>query len=114
MCTKKYWKNSDWKQKYNWKDMRITKEEYAVATHDDAILVIVEGKIHTAPSQLANTATPQAGGSMNLFSGFMTMLDKNLITIQEHHIDMKDALQKPNNTKTPKGIWQTLKESFTK
>jgi len=72
------------------KDMRVTKEEYAAATHDDAELARVEHKIHAALSHLSQSSAPQTGGSVNLFSWFLTMLDKNLITIQEHHIDMKD------------------------
>lgn len=94
------------------KDMRVTKEEYAAATHDDDILIIVEEKIHTALTRLADTATPQTGWSINIFSGFLTMLDKNLITIQEHHIDMKDNLNSGKNS-TP-WIWETIKESFKK
>jgi len=39
---------------------------------------------------------------MNLFSGFMAVLDKNLITIQENNIDIKDSLKKVENTKNPK------------
>jgi len=76
------------------KDLRISKEEYAVATHDDKELIKVEEKIHTALTHLSSVITPQTWGSMNIFSGFLTMLDKNLITIQEHHIDLKDGLKK--------------------
>jgi hypothetical protein len=41
------------------------------------------------------------------------MLDKNLITIQEHHIDMKDSLEDKDKASSP-GIWETIKQSFTK
>jgi len=92
------------------KDMRVTKQEYAAATHDDTQLKIVEAKIHTALTHLAHTAAPSQWGSVNLFSWFLTMLDKNLITIQEHHIDMKDSLD-PSNKKT-KTLWQTIKDWF--
>lgn len=95
------------------RDMRVTKEEYAAATHDDTQLTIVEAKIHTALTRLATAVTPQNAWSMNLFSGFLTMLDKNLITIQEHHIDMRDWLIKPWSQKS-QSIWQTIKESFKK
>ena len=40
----------------------------------------------------------------------MTMLDKNLITIQEHHIDMKNGLTVET---PPKGIWESIKEGFS-
>lgn len=94
------------------KDMRVTKEEYAAATHDDDALVIVEAKIHAALWILSSNATVNSWGSMNLFSWFLTMLDKNLITIQEHHIDMQDGLN--NWNKKSLSIWQTIKDSFTK
>ena len=93
------------------KDMRVTKEEYAAATHDDDALVIVEAKIHAALWALAQNANPNVGWSINIFSGFMTMLDKNLVTIQEHHIDMQDALS-PN--KKTKSLWHSIKDWFTK
>jgi len=93
-------------------EMRVTKEEYAAATHDDAVLVTVEAKIHAAVWILSSRANPVSGWSINIFSGFLTMLDKNLITIQEHHIDMRDSLS--GGKKDSKWIWQTIKESFTK
>jgi hypothetical protein len=43
------------------KDMRVTKEEYAAAMHDDSALIVVEKKIHNALSRLADIANPQAG-----------------------------------------------------
>lgn len=93
------------------KEMRITKQEYAQATHDDKKLAEVELKIQKALNMLSNNASWVSGWSVNLFSGFLTMLDKNLITIQEHHIDMQDSLspQKKN-----KSIWQIIKDWFTK
>jgi len=94
------------------KDMRITKKEYAAATHDDDTLIIVEAKIHWALTHIAQVTVPSNWWSINLFSGFLTMLDKNLITIQEHHIDMQDAL-KQSGSKT-KNVWQTIKDWFTK
>jgi len=92
-------------------DMRVSKDEYAQATHDDEALIVVLTKIDTALGQIAHHSSPQAWGSINLFSGFLTMLDKNLITIQEHHIDMQDALQSDKKQK-PLWIWETIKESF--
>ena len=92
------------------KDKRITKEEYAHATHDDAAARIVIQKIEWCLSVLAAQANPGSlWGSINIFSGFLTILDKNLITIQEHHIDMKDSLTSAPKTK---GIWQSVKDGF--
>ena len=94
------------------KEMRVTKEEYAAATHDDDTLIQVEGKIHRALTHLSQSANPQIWGSVNIFSSFLTMLDKNLITIQEHHIDMQDSLN-PWNKKS-KSLWQTIVDWFKK
>lgn len=94
------------------KDMRVTKEEYAAATHNDETLTVVETKIHTALTRLAANTSPQNGWSINIFSGFLTMLDKNLITIQEHHIDMRDGLSKKWNQKS-QSIWEIIKDSFS-
>ena len=92
------------------RDMRVTKEEYAHATHDDEAAKLVITKIEWCLWILANQANPSGvWGSINIFSGFLTMLDKNLITIQEHHIDMKDSLSKE---KKVKGIWESIREGF--
>ena len=92
------------------KEQRVSKQEYAAATHDDEAAKLVIVKIEWCLTVLAHQANPVSiGGSMNLFSGFLTMLDKNLITIQEHHIDMKESLEKETKVK---GIWESLKEGF--
>ncbi len=92
------------------KDMRVTKEEYAGATHDDEALKTVLKKIDTSLWILASHASPQAGWSINIFSGFLAMLDKNLVTIQEHHIDMKTKLEPADSQQET--LWETIKKSF--
>jgi len=96
------------------KDIRISKEEYAAALHNEENYTVVLQKLHTVLGILAQHITPQTTGSINIFSSFVTLLDKNLITIQEHHIDMKDSLEASKNT-TPKkeSIWQTFKDYFS-
>lgn len=79
--------------KYLPKDMRVTQEEYARATHDATKRRKVMEKIENCLTLLAQNISPQTWASLNLFWDFMFLLDKNLILIQEHHIDMKDALQ---------------------
>jgi len=91
------------------KDMRVTKEEYAQATHDDDACKVVIQKLEKSLTVLSQHANPQVWGSINLFSGFLTMLDKNLVTIQEHHIDMKDSLE---TQKTSSSIWELVKSAF--
>jgi hypothetical protein len=52
---------------------------------------------------------------MNLFSGFMAALDKNLIIIQENNIDIKDSLEKVENIKNPKKtktFWEEITDFF--
>jgi len=58
---------------------------------------------------------------LNLFSGFLTVLDKNLIKVQEHTIDVKDSLEEIDEKKFGKkederSLWQKiidfLKEFF--
>lgn len=75
------------------KDMRITKEEYAAALHDEEDYKQVLQKLHGVLGILASHVTPQTTGSINIFSGFVTLLDQNLVRLQEHHIDMQDALK---------------------
>lgn len=95
------------------KNMRVTKQEYADATHDDTACAEVITKLEKSLTILSQNANPQVWGSINIFSGFLTMLDKNLITIQEHHIDMKDSLQGPQDRKS-ESIWELIKWTFSK
>lgn len=95
------------------KDMRITKEEYANALHNDEDYQQVLTKLHGVLTVLSQHVTPQTSGSINIFSGFIALLDQNLVTIQEHHIDMKDALE-TSKGKKPKNesIWQWFMNYF--
>jgi len=70
-------------------EMRVTKQEYAAATHDDNTLKVVEEKIHRALTHIAQVTSPSSWWSVNVFSGFLTMLDKNLITIQDQRLIYK-------------------------
>ena len=50
---------------------------------------------------------------MNLFSGFLSILDKNLILIQENTIDIKESLKEIDKKKFPKKedkrtFWQKI------
>ncbi len=92
------------------KNMRVSKEEYAHATHDQQATKQVIIKIEKCLWVLWQHASPSMGWSINIFSGFLVMLDKNLVTIQEHHIDMKDSLDKDPKVK---GIWESMKDGFS-
>lgn len=103
----------DWIDDYLPKEMRVTKQEYANATHDDQECDRVIKKLHGSLTILAQHANPQQSGGINIFSWFLTMLDKNLVTIQEHHIDMKDTLESSRDTPVQsESLWETIKKSF--
>ena len=94
--------NNDNISKYLPQEFRITKDEYKKAIIDDITRIQTLTKLNTALAILSNHINPDSSMWMNLFSGFMAVLDKNLITIQENNIDIKDSLKKVENTKNPK------------
>ena len=99
--------------KYLSEDSRITKEEYKKSLTDDIIRLQTLTKLSTALTILANHINPDSTMWMNLFSGFMAALDKNLIKIQENHIDIKDSLEKVEEAKNPKekkSFWEQIIE----
>ena len=52
---------------------------------------------------------------LNIFSGYMAMLDKKLIAIQENHIDMKDHLEEIEQGKNPSkqlSLWKKIVKFF--
>ncbi len=107
--------DNDEVSKYLPKDFRITKEEYKKSIIDDIVRVQTLTKLNTALTILSNHINPDSSMWMNLFSGFMAVLDKNLITIQENNIDIKDSLEKVENTKNPKKnktFWEKIKKFF--
>jgi hypothetical protein len=103
--------------KYLPKEFRITKEEYSKALHSNDFRKKTLVKLDEALTILANQANPDWLMWLNLFSWFLTVLDKNLILIQEHNIDMKDNLKNMDLWKEKKlSIWERfivfLKELF--
>jgi hypothetical protein len=94
--------NNDEISKYLPENSRITKEEYKKSLTEDIVRKQTLTKLKTTLTILANHINPDSSMWLNLFSGFMTVLDKNLITIQETHIDIKDSLEKIEEIKNPK------------
>lgn len=86
--------NSDDIDDYIPTELRITKQEYHNAIIDDSCRKNVIKKLDWALTIISNNMT---GWTMNMwgniFWGYMAMLDKQLIAIQEHHIDMQDHLK---------------------
>jgi len=80
--------------KYLPKDLRISHDEYSKALYDDIFRIKTITKLNSALTLLSKQINPDTSMWLNLFSGFLTVLDKNLIKIQENTIDVKNSLTK--------------------
>ena len=76
------------------RSLRITREEYIKAVKDDIFREKTITKLNTSLVLLSNKINPDSAVWLNLFSWFVTVLDKNLIRIQENTIDIKNWLRK--------------------
>jgi transcription initiation factor TFIIIB Brf1 subunit/transcription initiation factor TFIIB len=73
---------------------RVSREEYLQALENPVSRLQTLTKIDTSLVFIYNSINPHVGmGVLSFFSGFMNILDKNLIKIQEHTIDIKRSLQ---------------------
>jgi len=79
--------------KYLPKENRISKEEYTKAIYDDIFRIQTLIKIKTALAILSTQINPENWFWINIFKWFLLVLDKNLIKIQENHIDIKNSLE---------------------
>lgn len=105
--------------KYLPAELRITKEDYSKAMIDDIFRVQTMTKLDTALTVIWQQIVPDSSAGVNLFSGFLSVLDKNLIILQENTIDVKDNLNEIHEKKYPKpklSLWTTflnfIKELF--
>lgn len=75
------------------KAFRLSKEEYATALESEAMRKVALQKIDAALTHIYEYGNPnQLGATLGIFfSGFM-MLNKNLVLVQEHTIDIKNSL----------------------
>ncbi len=99
------------------KEFRITKDEYKKSLTNKIIRIKTITKLNTALAILSDHINPDSSLWMNLFSGFMLLLDKNLIIIQESNIDIKDSLEKIEEwqkNKKQKTFWEIIKDLFNK
>lgn len=85
--------------KYIPDELRISKEDYFKALTDDIFRVQIITKLDSALTLIANKINPDSAMWLNLFSGFLTVLDKNLILVQENTIDVKDSLKEVDEKK---------------
>ncbi len=76
------------------RSLRITREEYIKAVKNDIFREKTITKLNTSLVLLSNKINPDSAVWLNLFSWFVTVLDKNLIRIQENTIDIKNWLRK--------------------
>jgi len=99
--------------KYIPEELRITKEDYSKALTDDIFRVQLLTKLDSALTLLANKINPDSAMWLNLFSGFLTVLDKNLIIVQENTIDIKENLKEVDEKKfwkkeDKRTLWQKI------
>jgi len=99
--------------KYLPKELRITREDYVKALHNDIFRVQMLTKLDSALTIISWQINPDSAMWLNLFSWFLTVLDKNLILVQEHTIDVKDSLEEIDEKKFWKKIdnrkfWQKI------
>lgn len=108
--------NSDEIDKYLPPELRITKQEYHNALVNDEARQQIIKKLDSALTVISTQTTgwTTANLSANVFSGYMAMLDKQLIAIQEHHIDMQDHLVNIDTIKNPNTKQSTLWEKIIK
>jgi len=76
-------------------------------------------KLNTSLTVLANQIQPDSQSGLSLFSGVLMVLDKNLVLVQEHTVDIRNNLQEVEDIKYPQkkiGLWNRfitfLKELF--
>ncbi len=98
-------------------DLRVTKEEYQKALQDDVFRVQTITKLNSALTLIASKINPESAMWLNLFSWFLTVLDKNLILIQENTIDVKESLEEVDEKKFGKkednrSLWEKFLEIF--
>lgn len=75
------------------KAFRLSKEEYVGALESEAMRKVALQKIDEALTHIYEYGNPNSlGATLGIFfSGFM-MLNKNLVLVQEHTIDIKNSL----------------------
>ena len=101
--------------KYLPEELRITKEDYSKALNDDIFRLQLLTKLDSSLTLLANKINPDSAMWLNLFSWFLTVLDKNLIIVQENTIDIKENLKEVDEKKywkkeDKRSLWQKIKD----
>lgn len=76
------------------KEFRITKDDYKKSLNNDIYRAETIQKINSALSIIVPRITKKSWVWMNIFWSFLLVLDKKLVKIQEHSIDIKNSLKK--------------------
>lgn len=73
---------------------RVNREEYLLALENPVSRIQLLTKIDSSLVFIYDSLNPHTNmGILDFFSGFMHILDKNLVRIQEHTIDIKRSLK---------------------
>lgn len=75
------------------KALRITKEEYKKALKDDDTRTKAIVKVNAALAIIVRKINPKSSVWISIMGGFLYAIDKKLIKVQEHNIDVKNSLK---------------------
>ncbi len=89
-------------------ELRITKSDYKRALSDPIFRVKILTKIDTSLILLAEKATWSTVWWLNLFSWYLTLLDKNLQLVQWNTIDVKNSLKDIDKVDKNLTFWQKI------
>jgi len=97
-------------QEYLPRDLIITKDEFIHALSDDAIKQKVLSKLDNALGMIYQHVDGW-NSALGMIGMVALVLDKNLVTLQENHIDIQDVLLQ-DNTHKESWLFTQLKEVF--
>jgi len=76
------------------KYLRVTKDEYKKALIEETFRIQIIIKINSALNLLSKHIKPNNALPINIFSVFLSIVDRKLIIVQENCIDLRDNLEK--------------------
>ena len=97
--------------KYLPAELRITKEDYSKAMIDDVFRVQIINKLDSSLSVIWQQILPNSSSWVNLFLWLLSVLDNNLIILQENTVDIKlnlDEIDKKMYPKKDLNIWKSF------
>lgn len=88
-------------------NLRITKQEYLQAVENKIFRIQTITKLNMALNFISEQIPGNSSWYVDLFVWFLSVLDKNLILLQENTIDIKENLQKLDKTPTKPKTWRS-------